>query len=194
MKFFTVHALVASLCFATCASPALSEVFRATAELSRDHSIAHGWGSSVEGTGYAFIDIDLEARTLTHLLIHVYGIFPADLATAGPGGALGAIHFHNYPQGGPNFFVQQLPGTTTRTDYGMQFELENWLFEDPLVGAERGLTAQFVIDEIVAGNAYIGLHTSHTLCSQNQRGGHNGSCAAPGTALSGHVSFQDFTD
>ncbi|WP_158968475.1 CHRD domain-containing protein [Chachezhania sediminis] len=164
-----------------------AEIVHANSHLSSDHEIAAHWGSSLAASGQAMIEIEPATGILRYLRVDVDGLAPDELAHAGPNGALGPIHFHNYPQGGPQFFVQQLPGTISATERGLRLEVTDWKMDAPMVGQERGLTAAFVIQEILDGNAYIGLHTTHTACPQNRATGLENSCAAPGTAISGHI-------
>lgn len=166
--------------------PAAAEVARAVAEMRNNHETSAHWGSAVPGQGAASLIFDAEAGTILELVMRIDGISPETLANAGPNGVLGPIHIHNYPQGGPNFFVQQLPGEIEETETGFIFRLSNWTVEDPKVGPDGG--AAFVLSEVANGNAYFGLHTSHTLCPGNQKEGMENLCAAPGTALSGHIT------
>ncbi len=92
------------------------------------------------------------------------------------------MHFHNFPQGGPNFFVQQLPGTYYSLGKHFFFELKNWTMESP--GNRLNLSPSFVLQEIINGNVYIGIHTNEKKCFDAP----NDSCAAPGTAIAGDVS------
>jgi hypothetical protein len=155
--------------------------------LSPEHEISANWGSSVAATGSGEIQFDRETGKIDVLRIKVDGIKIDELAPAGPNGVLGAIHIHNYPQGGPQFFVQHLPGKLTATETGFVFELSDWIVEDPKV--KPGLTADFVLSEIENGNAYFGLHSVHHACPKNQKDGVAGTCAAPGTAISGHLTI-----
>lgn len=171
-----------------------AEVLQATSQLSSQHEVAANWGSSLAASGEAQIEIDPDMGTLVHLVLDVAGIVPEDLANAGPNGILGPIHFHNYPQGGPRFFALQLPGTISRTDQGLRLEVTDWKMDAPMVGKDKGLTAAFVIQEIRDGNAYIGLHTLHEACPKNQASGVEGTCAVPGTALSGHIEVLTYPE
>ncbi|NIZ09770.1 hypothetical protein [Pseudooceanicola sp. HF7] len=122
-----------------------AEVVQANSHLSSDHEISAHWGSSLTATGQATIEIEPDTGILRYLRVDVDGIAPDQLANAGPNGALGPIHFHNYPQGGPQFFVQQLPGTISATETGLRLEVTDWKMDAPMVGQERGLTAAFVV-------------------------------------------------
>ena len=164
---------------------AAAELRRAVSDIGPGHEVAARWGSAVPGHGAAYMLFDPEAGEIIELVMRIDGVPPETLAAVGPEGRLGAIHIHNYPQGGPDFFVQQLPGTITATDTGFEFRLETWLMEDPLVGPEGG--AAFVLSEVMAGNAYFGMHTTDALCPANQKPGIETLCKAPATALSGHL-------
>jgi hypothetical protein len=167
--------------------PAQAQMDRIASELSAQHEIARGWGSELQASGSAYMLFDAAAGRIVELVMTLEGIGIADLAPAGPDGASGAIHIHNYPQGGPDFFVQQLPGTLTETATGIEFRLENWVMEDPLGRKHDGIDAAFVMREVVAGNAYFGVHTIHAACPAHDTGAAAGTCAAPATALSGHL-------
>lgn len=120
------------------------------------------------------LDLDLTAT----------GIRMDELAAAGPEGVLGTIHIHNLPQGGPNFFVLQLPGTFAETEDGFTLTLKDWTIEAPKGGAK--VDAAFIVNEIRAGNGYIGLHTLNLLC--RDKTDMEIACAAPATALSGQIT------
>jgi hypothetical protein len=158
-------------------------------EISPAHHVSEHWGSTVPGSGAAYILFDTENLLIKEMVMRVDGIAPEALANAGPNGSFGSIHIHNYPQGGPDFFIQQLPGDITATPTGFEFRLSNWKVEAPLGRKHDGIDAAFVLQEIVAGNAYFGLHTTHALCPGNTKDGVAGTCAAPGTALSGHLNL-----
>lgn len=168
-------------------SQALAAPQSAKANLSSDHEISANWGSSVAATGTGEIQFDRETGKIDMLRIKVDGIKVDELAPAGPNGVLGAIHIHNYPQGGPKFFVQHLPAELTATETGFVFELSDWVVEAPKV--KPGLTADFVLSEIENGNAYFGVHSVHDACPKNKKDGVAGTCAAPGTAISGHLTI-----
>ncbi|GGB18840.1 hypothetical protein [Allosediminivita pacifica] len=169
------------------AAPAAAEMSRAVTEISPGHEVAAHWGSTVPGKGAAYILFDPEAGHIKELVLRIDGVPPDRLANAGPEGLFGPVHIHNYPQGGPDFFILQLPGEFTATETGFEFRLEDWSVEAPLGRKHDGIDATFVMSEIVAGNAYLGLHTDHALCPGNAAGADI--CAAPATALSGHLNL-----
>lgn len=163
-----------------------ADTLRAVSALSGQHASSSHWDSDVPASGAAYVEIDVTSNRILDLVIVIEGIAPEQLAPAGPNGMFGAIHIHNYPQGGPNFFIQQLPGEVVRTESGFEFHLDDWFMEDPIVGPSGG--AAFVVSEVQSGNAYFGLHTNHTLCRGHTTHGADRSCAAPATAISGHIS------
>jgi hypothetical protein len=181
-------ALAIGLAVPGAVQPAQAQMDRIASELSAEHEVARAWGSQVQASGSAYMLFDAATGRIVELVMTLDGVSAADLAPAGPKGAFGAIHIHNYPQGGPDFFVQQLPGTITETDTGIEFRLENWTLEDPLGRKHDGIDAAFVMAEVMAGNAYFGVHTTDLACPENRKDGIEGSCAAPATALSGHLS------
>ncbi|GAA4224564.1 hypothetical protein GCM10022290_28330 [Sagittula marina] len=183
-----INTILGAACACAMALPlsAGAEVVRAVSEMRASHAVSAHWGSSVPAQGAASLTYDRDTGTIIELVMTIDGTSTDDLAPAGPGGMLGSIHIHNYPQGGPNFFIQQLPGEFEETDSGFVFRVSNWKVEDPIVGPEGG--ADFVLSEVERGNAYFGLHTNHALCPGNTKDGVAGTCAAPGTALSGHIT------
>ena len=185
MKMNAISRIVA-LCLLT-AAPAAAELSRAVSEIGPDHEVAAHWGSTVPGKGAAYILFDQEAGHIKELVLRIDGVPHDRLANAGPEGLFGPVHIHNYPQGGPDFFILQLPGDFTATETGFEFRLENWQVEAPLGRKHDGIDAAFVMSEIVAGNAYFGVHTDHALCPGNS--GAANICAAPATALSGRLNL-----
>ncbi len=157
-----------------------------TAELVASHEIARNWKSQQSGGALAQIDISDDGTKLS-LHLTVAGVKLDELAAAGKNGALGPVHIHNTPQGGPNFFVLQLPGEYTATDDGFTLSLSDWTIEAPKGGAK--VDAAFVVEEIRAGRAYVGLHTENMLCEDSD--GKSVPCAAPATALSGAIVKAD---
>ncbi len=160
--------------------PCLAESYSAT--LVAGHEIAHGWKSHHSGSGFSDIELSDDGAKLS-LHLTVTGVKIAKLAAAGKNGALGAVHIHSMPQGGPNFFVLQLPGIYTATPDGFTLVLDNWTIEAPKGGAK--VDAPFVVEEIRSGRAYVGLHTEDMLCEDAK--GISIPCAAPATALSGAI-------
>ncbi len=169
-----------ALCIA--ATAATADVERYHFDLCTDHVIAAGWKSQETGAGAGTIAYDPDQNTLSVDLV-VTGIAPEELASAGHHGGLGPIHIHNLPQGGPQFFVQHLPATIKPVGDGFTFILNDWPMEDPASDAK--VSADFVISEIRAGNAYVGLHTHNQLCTNPA--GQPMTCAAPATALSARI-------
>lgn len=175
----TVVAL-ALACWSTQVIPANAQQQEFVADICGQHLVSSTWGSQHTATGKAQLHVNPETNRLS-LELNVRDFSPEDFAPAGPDGILGAIHIHNYPQGGPRFFVQQLPGQVTPTDTGFTFSLKDWPMSPPKGGAK--VSVEFVISEILSGNAYIGVHSSQILCSDAAR--RDIACAAPATALSG---------
>lgn len=79
------------------------------------------------------------------------------------------FHFHNAPQGGPQFFVQQLfdinsstgniiTASLENTEAGFSFTIDSPYTLRPPVNRPT-LGVDFVISEILAGNSYLGIHT-----------------------------------
>ncbi|TVP71395.1 MAG: CHRD domain-containing protein [Rhodobacteraceae bacterium] len=151
-------------------------------ELCTLHEVAAKWRSQEEGTGIGTITYDTAQGTLSFAL-SVTGVFPEMLASVGHHGGLGAIHIHNLPQGGPDFFVQHLPGEISEQADGFDFTLADWVMENPGGGADVG--ADFVLFEMLSGNAFVGLHTHNMQCANAE--GRTIPCAAPATALSGQI-------
>lgn len=144
-----------------------------TVELDNTHPVPVSWNSDDPSTGYARVLIDLETKEILKLEMVVDGMY----ATGDPDTqnllqqnftTVQPFHFHNVPQGGDKFFVQQLfdtdPGTgeiTTatleNTDTGFRFAIdEAYELRPPFNDANR---AEFVMPEILDGNGYIGIHT-----------------------------------
>lgn len=140
------------------------------------------WGSQAGGYGIATLRFSTSPPIIHNLQVFVANVSVSMLASAGPGGVLGPMHFHNFPQGGPNFFVQQLPGTYYNYGKHFFFELKEWKMGSP--GNRRDLPPSFVLQEILDGNVYLGIHTNEIKCFDAP----NDSCAAPGTAIAGDVS------
>lgn len=153
------------------------------ASLTNTHEIAAKWKSQQGGTVDVTVALSEDGTKLDFDLVAT-GLKMDELAAAGPEGVLGTIHIHNLPQGGPNFFVLQLPGTFAETADGFALTLKDWTVEAPKGGAK--VDAAFVVDEIRKGNAYIGLHTVNLLC--RDKTDMEIACAAPATALSGQIS------
>lgn len=160
--------------------PGLAEPY--TAELGTAHEVAHGWKSQQSGSAVAKINLSEDGTTLDFDLV-VTGVKLDELAAAGKDGAFGPIHIHNTPQGGPNFFVLQLPGVYVPSEDGFTLTLTDWVIEAPKGGAK--VDAAFVVEEIRSGRAYVGLHTHNMLCADSE--GKSVPCAAPATALSGAI-------
>ncbi|MEI6799648.1 MAG: CHRD domain-containing protein [Pseudomonadota bacterium] len=160
--------------------PCLAESY--SAKLLTSHEVAHIWKSHQSGSGLADIVLSQDGTKLS-LHLAVTGVKIAELSAAGKNGVLGPVHIHDMPQGGPNFFVLQLPGVYAATEDGFTLTLDNWTIEPPKGGAK--VDAAFVVAEIRAGKAYIGLHTQDMLCQDAK--GKTIACAAPATALSGAI-------
>lgn len=145
-----------------------------TVELDNTHPVPVSWGSQDTSTGYARVLIDLGTKEIHKMEMVVDGIF----ATGDPStdnllqdnvSSVQPFHFHNEPQGGPRFFVQQLFDYDTETDEistaslnntetGFRFAIdETYALRDPLNGADR---AEFVVPDILSGVSYLGLHTA----------------------------------
>lgn len=162
--------------------PVVAEQVEFRADICSQQTISKSWASQHQGTGHA----QLRMNPITGVMsvqLDVRGVSLDELAPAGPKGALGAIHIHNYPQGGPDFFVQQLPGDFIPTDNGFRFALKDWPMVAPAGGAN--VSVAFVISEVLSGNAYIGLHSKQILCANKLE--EDIACAAPATALSGSL-------
>lgn len=157
--------------------------WRGFAHLDNTGSTAAGWGSREAGRGHAVIELSPDRRRIAFLQLVLDGVPRDVLADAGGRPELGPIHIHNHPQGGPQFFVLQLPGSYAEIDGTTVLTLRDWEIEAPLGGAQ--VTPEFVVAEILAGNAYFGVHTHNQLC--HDRAGQPATCAAPATALSGDI-------
>lgn len=139
-------------------------------EVDNTHPVPVGWDSEDESTGYARILLNKETNEIYQMELIVDGIFVSGADNLLEDNPVQPFHFHNQPQGGPNFFVQQLfdvdPATgeiTTaaleNTDTGFSFVIdEPYAMRDPV--NNPGLGVDFVIDEILDGNAYLGIHTN----------------------------------
>lgn len=174
-------------CAAAIPLPSAADVTRAVSEMRASHPTSANWGSTHEGWGAASLTYNRDEGRIIELVMTISGVAPDTLASAGPGGVLGPIHIHNYPQGGPDFFVQQMPGEIEATEDGFIYRVSNWTMEPAMVGPDH-VDVDFVLSEIAAGNAYFGLHTTDAFCPGNKKEGVAGTCAAPGTALSGHIT------
>jgi len=174
---------MAALCLLV-GSPAMAELKRVVSELHSGHAIAAHWESTLDAKGAAYMVYDPEKGRIIELVMQIDGITSEDLASAGPEGAFGAIHIHNYPQGGPDFFILQLPGEVAQIAGGVEFRLEDWQIEAPLGRKHDGIDAAFVLAEIAKGNAYFGFHTHDRARPRNQKPSMVAAGAAPGTALS----------
>ncbi|MCP9927890.1 calcium-binding protein [Cyanobium sp. CH-040] len=153
-------------------------------EISKDHPTPMFWKQEAdegrlgidvedESTGYARILINKETSEIVRMELEVDGVFLTDggdpdknileqnLATRQP------FHFHNRSQASPFFFVQQLfdyingevaTATLKDTDTGFSFAIEEpYALRNPV--NNPSLTKEFVIQEILDGVSYLGLHT-----------------------------------
>lgn len=179
-KSVSLQLAVITTCLSALAIPAIAESYRAN--LTAEHEVAKSWRSQQTGSAKADVKLSEDGSLLT-LNLQVKGVKLDELAAAGKGGALGPIHIHNAPQGGPNFFVLQLPGQYKATKDGFTLTLKDWKIEAPLGGAK--VDAAFVVSEIRSGKAYIGLHTANAKCLDSADA--SVPCAAPATALSGQL-------
>lgn len=164
------------------AAPLMADHHQFEFDLCTAHEVAAKWNSQENGAGGGTITYDPAEGRLS-VALSVTGLFPEMLANAGHHGGLGAIHIHNLPQGGPTFFVQHLPGEISESADGFRFTLVDWKMENPGGGADVGV--DFVLSEMLSGNAFVGLHTHNMQCSNAE--GRTIPCAAPATALSGQV-------
>lgn len=179
-KFANTLITLTSTCWLAQACPASSKTLEFVAHICSNHVVSDTWQSKHPALGRVSMRLDTDSARLS-LDMSVSNFSEDELAAAGPSGVLGAIHIHNLPQGGPQFFVQQLPGKIISTDTGFDFILENWSMTAPMGGAK--VSVEFVIAEILSGNAYIGVHSSRILCEDATR--REVACSAPATALSG---------
>lgn len=175
-----LNKILLAAAFTLCGQAVFAESY--TAELTNAHAVAAGWKSQQSGGATAQIDLSPDGTTLS-LTLQVTGVALDELAAAGKGGVLGPIHIHNAPQGNPEFFVLQLPGSYVETKDGFDLVLKDWTIEAPKGGAK--VDAAFVVEQIRKGNAYIGLHTENGICKDAE--GKDIACAAPATALSGQI-------
>lgn len=145
--------------------------------VSKDHEIPQSWNSEVPTIGYGEFIVDKDTLTISGkiLLINMSRDKLADAKTMGP------AHFHNFPQGGPNFFVQHFPWNYEQRGEDLYMWFEDWMMEDPMVGT----SAEFVIQELYDGNVYFGIHTKDQLCKDKNN--NITACAAPATAIAGNV-------
>lgn len=156
----------------------------AAVELDNRHPVPVSWDSADTATGAARVLIDPATATLLYMEMTAEGLY-ADAANAagsanlldgfnGAGAFVQPFHFHNQPQGGPDFFVQQLfdtdpaaPDPTApvtalleNTAGGFRFETAGYALRDPV--NDPALDAGFVVDTIRQndGTAYLGLHSA----------------------------------
>lgn len=144
-----------------------------TVELDNTHPVPESWGSQDASTGYARILIDLGTREIHRMEMVLDGMYAfgdpdtqnilqQNFSTTQP------FHFHNLPQGGPNFFVQQLfdfdagsneisTASLENTETGFRFSIEETYALRPPVNNPD--LEDVVVEEILAGNGYLGLHT-----------------------------------
>ncbi|MEO1002588.1 MAG: calcium-binding protein [Cyanobacteria bacterium J06638_7] len=155
-----------------------SLVYVAT-EISSDHPTPAFWKQQGDitdeddSTGYARILINKKTSEIVRMELEVDGVFLTDggdpdknileqnLATRQP------FHFHNRSQASPFFFVQQLfdyvngevaTATLNDTETGFSFTIEeHYTLRNPV--NNPSLTKEFVIQEILDGVSYLGLHT-----------------------------------
>lgn len=179
-KWVNLQAFIFATCLSAFVVPAFAESYHA--ELTADHDVAKSWRSQQTGSAKANLKLSDDGSLLT-LKLQVTGVKLDELAAAGKDGLLGPIHIHNSPQGGPNFFVLQLPGKYKASQDGFTLTLTDWKIEAPMGGAK--VTADFVVNEIRNGKAYIGLHTANARCLNSANV--SVPCAAPATALSGQL-------
>lgn len=144
-----------------------------TVELDNTHPVPQFWESEDPSTGYARILIDLGTREIHKMEMVVDGMYafgdPAEQNVLQQNySTLQPFHFHNEPQGGERFFVQQLfdvdpetgtPGSASmeNTATGFRFAIdETYALRAPVNDPER---AEFVVPDLLAGKGYLGLHT-----------------------------------
>lgn len=159
-----------------------------TVELDNDHPVPIFWGSEDPATGYARVLIDLDTMTIHKMEMVVDGMYASGTPEEGSVlqqniSTLQPFHFHNQPQGGPDFFVQQLfdtdpetgaPTTATleNTETGFVFAIdEAYDLRPPVNDPAR---AEFVPRDILSGDGYLGLHT--------------GDLPIPATAIAGTIN------
>lgn len=154
-----------------------------TVELDNTHPVPAFWADRLGledlSTGHARVLINLDTKQIYKMEMVVDGMY----ASGDPGTQnllqrniflddtdrpLQPFHFHNVPQGGDKFFVQQLfdvdqqareitTASLENTDTGFRFAIdEPYTLRAPVNGADR---AQFVIPEILDGKGYLGIHT-----------------------------------
>jgi Ca2+-binding RTX toxin-like protein len=143
----------------------------AVVELSKDHPVPTFWNSQDDATGYARILLNGETGEIYKMEMIVDGISVSGGENSLQDTPLQSFHFHNLPQvGNPNFFVQQLydadvtgaPTTATleNTASGLRFSIDETYQLRPPVN-NPNLDVAFVIDEILAGSGYLGVHTAN---------------------------------
>lgn len=147
----------------------------AVAEIDNLHITPVGWNSQDQSTGYARLLLDRETYEIVHMEMVVDGMTVSEsdnqLQTFQTN-PVQPFHIHNLPQPtpdtpNPNFIVEQLfdwdsngavaTATLEDTATGFRFETENYELRTPVNNAS--LTLDFVVQEILDGNAYIGIHT-----------------------------------
>lgn len=144
----------------------------AVVEIDANHPVPRFWNSTDSSTGYARILIDKNSLQIVRMEMAVDGVFLANSGNVLQNNIAGLqpFHFHNKPQGGPDFFVQQLfdvsGGSITtaalaQTDSGFSFKIDSpYTLRRPVNNPGNSkLSPQFVVDEILDGNSYLGIHT-----------------------------------
>jgi hypothetical protein len=143
-------------------------------ELDNTHPTPVSWNSQDTSTGFARVLIDLETREIFRMEMVMEGMFAfgdpesqnilqQNLDTVQP------FHFHNVPQGGPQFFVQQLfdydqeageitTATLENTDTGFRFEIDETYAMRPPVN--NPALEDVVSEALLDGTGYLGLHTA----------------------------------
>ena len=138
-----------------------------TVELDNLHPVPVNWSSEDASTGYARILLNKETHQIYNMELIVDGISVDGGTNNLDTNPVQPFHFHNAPQGGPNFFVQQLfdvddgeitTASLVNTDTGFAFTIDE-TYDMRLPVNNPGLGLDFVFDEIFAGNAYLGVHT-----------------------------------
>ncbi|MCB1499417.1 MAG: hypothetical protein KDK07_06455 [Bauldia sp.] len=142
-----------------------------TVELDNRHPVPVNWDSQDPSTGYARVLIDTATQQILKMELVVDSIFLDGADNVLDTNPVQPFHFHNLPQGGPNFIVEQLfdrdptsgditTATLEQTDTGFAFTIDEPYTLRPPVN-NPGLGVQFVLDEILAGNGYLGVHTNN---------------------------------
>lgn len=140
-------------------------------ELDNTHEVPVNWASEDTSTGYARILLNKDTNEIYRMEMIVDGIFVSDADNTLEDNPIQPFHFHNLPQGGPNFVVQQLfdvdagtgditTASLVNTDTGFSFTIDEPYALRPPVN-NPGLGADFTIQEILDGNGYLGLHTNN---------------------------------